>query len=92
MPFARKKKAQKARARHSSQGTSGSSSRGSKRVSASSETQELIMLLRHLAASTSSGVVGSVTQSSALTGSATASQSFTLGPPFAPSLGTYHWY
>jgi hypothetical protein len=48
------------------------------------------MLLRHLAASTSSGVVGSVTQSSALTGSATASQSFTLGPPFAPSPGTYH--
>jgi hypothetical protein len=50
------------------------------------------MLLRCLAASTSSGVVGSVTQSSALTSSSIASQSFTLGPPSAPSLGTYPWY
>jgi hypothetical protein len=33
-----------------------------------------------------------MTQSSALTGSATASQSFTLGPPSAPSLGSYPWY
>jgi hypothetical protein len=38
------------------------------------------MLLRRLAASTSSRVVGSVTQPSALTGSATASQSSALGP------------
>jgi hypothetical protein len=47
------------------------------------------MLLRRLAASTSARVVGSMTQSSALTGSATASQSSTLGPPSAPSPGTY---
>jgi hypothetical protein len=33
-----------------------------------------------------------VTQSSALIGSTTASQSSTLGPPTAPSLGTYSWY
>jgi hypothetical protein len=46
------------------------------------------MLLRRLATSTSTGVVGSVTRSSALTGSAAASQSSTLGPPTAPSLGT----
>jgi hypothetical protein len=47
------------------------------------------MLLHRLAASTSSGAVGSVTQPSALTSSATASQSSTLGPPSAPSPGTY---
>jgi hypothetical protein len=46
------------------------------------------MLLRRLAASTSSRTVGSVTQPSALTGSATASQSSALGPPSAPSPGT----
>jgi hypothetical protein len=50
------------------------------------------MLLRRLAASTSAGVVGSVTQSSALTGSATTSQSSTSGPLSAPSPGTYPWY
>jgi hypothetical protein len=33
-----------------------------------------------------------VTQSSALIGSATASQPSTLGPPTAPSPGTYSWY
>jgi hypothetical protein len=33
-----------------------------------------------------------VTQSSALIGSATASQSSALGPLTAPSLGTYSWY
>jgi hypothetical protein len=33
-----------------------------------------------------------VTQSSALIGSATTSQSSTLGPPTAPSPGTYSWY
>jgi hypothetical protein len=38
------------------------------------------------------GAAGSVTQPSAPTGSATASQSSTLGPPSAPSLGTYPWY
>jgi hypothetical protein len=50
------------------------------------------MLLRRLAASPSTGVVDTVTQSSALIGSATASQSSTLGPPTAPSPGTYSWY
>jgi hypothetical protein len=50
------------------------------------------MLLHHLAASMSSGVVGSVTQPSALIGSATASPPSTLGPPSAPSSGTYPWY
>jgi hypothetical protein len=50
------------------------------------------MLLRRLAVSTSLGVAGTVTQSSALIGSTTVSQSSTLGPPTAPSLGTYSWY
>jgi hypothetical protein len=50
------------------------------------------MLLHRLAGSTSARVVGSVTQSSALTGSATVSQSFTSGPPSAPSPGTCPWY
>jgi hypothetical protein len=45
------------------------------------------MLLHRLAASTSSGAVGSVTQPSALTCSATASQSSALGPPSTPSPG-----
>jgi hypothetical protein len=85
----RKKKAQ---ARRSSQGTSGTGSGGFERSSAGSETQEILMLLRLLAASTSPGAAGTVTQSSALIGSATASQSYTLGPPTAPSLGTYSWY
>jgi hypothetical protein len=87
----RKKKAQNAQAHRSSHGTGGSSSEGSKRSSAGSDTQELLMLLRHLAASTLSGVVSSVTQPSALICSATVSQSFTLGPPFAPSPGIYPW-
>jgi hypothetical protein len=77
----RKKKAQKAQARRSSQGTG---FRGSK-SSAGSETQEILMLLHCRAASTSSGVVGSVTQPFTLTGSATSSQSSALGPPSAPS-------
>jgi hypothetical protein len=38
----------------------------------------MLMLLHRLAASTSSGAVGSVTQSPTLIGSATASQSSTL--------------
>jgi hypothetical protein len=50
------------------------------------------MLLHHLATSTSPGAVDTVTQSSALIGSVPASQSSTLGPPTAPSLGTYSWY
>jgi hypothetical protein len=85
----RKKKAHKAQVHHSSQGTGGSSSGGSERSSAGSETQELIMLFCRLAASTSSRTIGSVTQPSTLTSPATASQSSTLGPPFAPSPGTY---
>jgi hypothetical protein len=48
------------------------------------------MLLHCLAASTSVGAIGSVTQSSILTGSATTSQSSTLGLPLAPS-GTFSW-
>jgi hypothetical protein len=68
-----KKKAQKAQARHSSQGTGGTSSGGSERSSAGSETHEILMLLRRLAASTSSGAAGYVTQPSTPTGSATAS-------------------
>jgi hypothetical protein len=88
----RKKKAQKAQARRSSQGTGGTAFGGSERSSAGSETQEILMLLRRLAASTSTGDVGTVTQSSALTGSAGASQSSTLGPPTASSPGTYSWY
>jgi hypothetical protein len=54
------------------------------------QTQEILMLLHRLAASTSSGVVDSVTQPSALLGSATASQSSALGPPSAPP-GTDPW-
>jgi hypothetical protein len=50
------------------------------------------MLLHRLAVSTSSGAVGSVTQSSAPTGSATASQSSALKPPFVPSPSTDPWY
>jgi hypothetical protein len=82
----------KAHARRSSQGTSGTSSGGSKRSSAGSETQEILMLLRHLATSMSPGAAGTMTQSSALIGSATASQFSTLGPPTAHSPGTYSWY
>jgi hypothetical protein len=68
--YYRKKKAQ---ARCSSQGTGGTSFGGSERSSAGSETQEILMLLHRLVASTSTGAVGTVTQSSALIGSATAS-------------------
>jgi hypothetical protein len=88
----RKKKAQKAQARCSSQGTGGTGSRGSERSSAGLEIQEILMLLHRLAASTSLGAAGSVTQPSAPTSSATASQSSALGRLFAPSPGTDHWY
>jgi hypothetical protein len=87
-----KKKAQKAQAHHSSQGTGGIGSGGSERSSAGSETQEILMLLRHLAASTSSGVANSMTRSSTPTSSTTVSQSSTLGPPSAPSPGIDPWY
>jgi hypothetical protein len=50
------------------------------------------MLLHRLTTSTSSRAVGSVTQPSARTGSATASQSSALGPTSAPSPGTDPWY
>jgi hypothetical protein len=82
----------KVRARRSSQGTGGTGSVGSERSFTSSETQEILMLLCCLVASMSIGVVGTVTQPSALTGSATASQSSALGPPIAPSPCTYPWY
>jgi hypothetical protein len=85
----RKKKAQKAQTHRPSQGIGGTASGGSERSSAGSETQEILMLLRHLAASTSTGAIGTVTQSSALIGSATTSQSSTLGPLTAPSPGNY---
>jgi hypothetical protein len=75
-----------AQTRRSSQGTGGSSSGGSERSYAGSEIQELLMLLCHLAASTSSGAAGSVTQPFALTGFTIASQSSALGPPSTPSL------
>jgi hypothetical protein len=48
----RKKKAHKAQACRSSQGTDGSSSGGSERSSADSKTQELLLLLRRLTTST----------------------------------------
>jgi hypothetical protein len=88
----RRKKAQKAQAHRSSQGTGGTGSAGSERSTVGSETHEILMLIHHLMSSTSPGVAGTVTQSSVLIGSATASQSSTLGPPIAPSLGTYSWY
>jgi hypothetical protein len=71
----RKKKVQ---ARSSSQGTGGTGSGGYKMSSVGSETQEILMLLRRLVTSTSPGAAGTMTQSSALIGFATASQSSTL--------------
>jgi hypothetical protein len=50
------------------------------------------MLLHRLVASTSIETIGTVTQSSTLIGYAPTSQSSTLGPPTAPSPGTYSWY
>jgi hypothetical protein len=88
----RKKKAQKAQTHYSSQGTGGTDFGGSERSSAGLQTQEILMLLRRLEVSTSTGVVGTVTQSSALIGSAPTSQSYILGPLTAPSSGTYSWY
>jgi hypothetical protein len=82
----------KAQSHRSSQDTGGTGSGGSERSSAGSETQEILMLLRRLAASTSSGAFGSMTQPSALTSSATASQSSAFGPPSAPSPGIDPWY
>jgi hypothetical protein len=90
--FCRKKKAQKAQTRCSSQGTGGTGYGGSERSFAGSETQEILMLLHHLETSTSSGATGSVTQPSAPTGFATASQSSALGPPYVPSPGIDPWY
>jgi hypothetical protein len=57
----RKKKAQKAQAHRSSQGTGGTGSGGSERSFTGSETHEILMLLRRLVASTSTGVIGTVT-------------------------------
>jgi hypothetical protein len=54
----RKKKSQ---ARRSLQGTGSTGSGGSERSSAGSKTQEILMLLYRLAASTSTGAVGTVT-------------------------------
>jgi hypothetical protein len=88
----RKKKGQKAESHRSSQRTGGTCSRGFERSSASSETQEILMLLHRLAASTSPGAAGTVTQSSALIGSTSASQSSALEPPTALSPGIHSWY
>ena len=63
-------------------GASGSGTGGSQRSSAGSETQEMLMLLRRLTASAPPGAAGSVTQSSAQSDAATASQS---------SSGTLPW-
>jgi hypothetical protein len=87
--YYRKKKAQ---AHRSSQGTGGTGSGGSERSFAGSETQEILMLLHRLVASTSPGAAGTVTQSSALISSGTAFQSSTLEPPTAPSPCTYSCY
>jgi hypothetical protein len=76
----------------SSLGTSGTSSGGYERSSTGSKTKEILMLLRCLAASTWSRAANFVTQPSAPTSSATASQSYALGPSSAPSLGTDPWY
>jgi hypothetical protein len=84
----RKKKAKKAQTHRSSQGTGGTSSGGSERSSVNLETQKILMLFHRLAASTSSGATGSVTQSSATTGSTTVSQSSALGPPSVSSPST----
>ena len=81
----RKKKAQ---ARRSSQCAGGVGIGGSEGGSAASDAQEMLMLLRRLAVSASIGAAGSVTQSSALTGSATASQSSIKGPPSTSASGT----
>jgi hypothetical protein len=88
----RKKKAQKAQTHRFSQSTGGSGSGGSEKSSAGLETREFLMLLHRLAASTLLRAIGSVTQSSVVTGSATASPSSTLGPPSVPSSGTFPWY
>jgi hypothetical protein len=50
------------------------------------------MLLHRHVTSTSLEAIGSITQSSALTGSATDSQSSTLGPSSNPFPDTYPWY
>jgi hypothetical protein len=85
----RKKKAQ---AHHSSQGTGGTGSGGSERSSAGLETQEILMLLHRLTASMSPRAASTVTQSSALIDSATASHSSTFGSPSSSSPGTYSCY
>ena len=75
LEFCFKRKKEQARARRSSQGSGGSGTAGSQRSSSGSETQEFLRLLSRLVASARAGAAGSVTQSSAPTGSATASQS-----------------
>ncbi|XP_062191268.1 uncharacterized protein LOC133895084 [Phragmites australis] len=90
-----KKKAQGRRGGRTSQGGSSASSPGtggSQRGSAGSETQEILMLLRRLAASTPPGVVGSITPASAPSNlAAAASQSSTEGPLSTSALGTFPW-
>ena len=79
---------QTAQAHCSSRAASGAGVGGFKRNSASLDTQEILMLLRGLVASTPSGAAGFVTQSSAPTGSAAASQSSTEGSRSISTPGT----
>ena len=88
----RKKKAQRSQTRPASQTSlasqpSASTSAGvSQRSSTDSVNQEMLMLLRRLAASSPSGTASVVTLLSGSPGSAAASQSSTQGPP-----GTNTW-
>jgi hypothetical protein len=72
----RKKKAQKAQVHRSSQGIGGTSSGGSERNSAGSETREILMLLRRLVASTSSGAIGSASSPTLGFGAVTSSSMY----------------
>jgi hypothetical protein len=77
-----RRKLKKARAHRSSEGTCGTGSVGSERSSVGSETQEILMLLHCLVASTPLGAPSSVTQPFAPTTSAIASQYSALGTTF----------
>ncbi|WVZ94245.1 hypothetical protein U9M48_040156 [Paspalum notatum var. saurae] len=82
----RKKKAQRSQTRPVSQ-TSGSASAGvSQRSSTDPVTQEMLMLLRRLAASSPSGTASVATLPAGSPGSAAASQSSTQGSPGRESL------
>ena len=87
--YYRKKKAHRSQVRQASQVSqaSGSASAGmSQRSSTDPVAQEMLMLLRRLAASSLSGTASVVTLPAGSPGSAAASQSSTQGPP-----GTNAW-